>query len=96
MKQHSSTYALRLPASIKSEAERIAAEDGTSLNQFIASAVAEKVAVLRTAEIFSRRRGQADFAAFEALMNRPTGAPVVPGDELPKGYARPSANRPER
>jgi uncharacterized protein (DUF1778 family) len=88
MKQNSSTYALRLPASIKSEAERIAAEDGTSLNQFIASAVAEKVAVLRTAEIFARRKGKADWAAFEALMNRPTGAPTIPGDELPEGYVR--------
>jgi len=49
MTANSSTYPLRLPASVKAEAERLAAEDGTSLNQFVASAVAEKLAALRTA-----------------------------------------------
>jgi hypothetical protein len=48
----------------------------------------EKVAVLRTVEIFTRRKGNADVAAFEALMNRPTGAQTLPGDELPDGYVR--------
>ena len=38
----SSNYALRLPASLNKEAEKVAADDGTTLNQFIVSAVAEK------------------------------------------------------
>jgi predicted HicB family RNase H-like nuclease len=42
-------YPLRLPVSIRSEAEKLAAAEGTSLNQFVATAVAEKVAVSRTA-----------------------------------------------
>ncbi len=41
MTSRTPTYPLRLPASIKSEAERLAAADGTSLNQFVATAVAE-------------------------------------------------------
>ena len=37
------TYPLKLPLSIKKAAQRLAQEDGVSLNQWIASAVAEKV-----------------------------------------------------
>jgi len=39
-----SNYALRLLASLKAEAEKVAAEEGTTLNQFINVAVAEKLA----------------------------------------------------
>ena len=39
-----SNYALRLPISLKSGAEQMAREDGSTLNQFIVSAVAEKLA----------------------------------------------------
>jgi hypothetical protein len=47
---------LRLPSSIKKAAAELAAGDGVSLNQFIASAVAEKVGSLRTAREFLRER----------------------------------------
>jgi hypothetical protein len=72
---------LRLPASIAVAAERLAAADGTSLDQFVATAVAEKVAALRTAEFFAGRKGRADWAAFERLMARPGGEPPQEGDE---------------
>ena len=49
MTTRTSIYPLRLPVSIKTEAEKLAAVEGTSLNQFLSTAVAEKVAVLRTA-----------------------------------------------
>ena len=83
MTTRTSTYPLRLPASIKAEAERLAASEGTSLNQFVAMAVAEKVAVLRTASYFAERKGRADWAAFDRLMARDGGEPPRPGDELP-------------
>ena len=57
MKTSMSAYALRLPASMKAEAEKLAAEDGTSLNQFVATAVAEKVSALRTARYFTEKKG---------------------------------------
>ncbi len=41
-----STYSLRLPKLLKNEVEKMAKRDGTSLNQFIVMAVAEKVSVL--------------------------------------------------
>lgn len=83
MTARTSTYPLRLPVSIKSEAEKLAAAEGTSLNQFVATAVAEKVAALRTASYFAERRGRADWEAFDRLMQRPRGEPPRPGDEPP-------------
>jgi len=38
-----STYPLRLPKSLKDEVSKVAKRDGTSINQFIAIAVAEKI-----------------------------------------------------
>jgi hypothetical protein len=53
------TYPLKLPLSIKKAAQRLAQEDGVSLNQWIAAAVAEKVGVVETAaEFFEKRAGQ--------------------------------------
>ena len=46
----SSNYALRLPTSLKRE---LAREDATTLNRFIVSAVAEKLAVLKAADYFA-------------------------------------------
>lgn len=51
-----STYPLKLPASVKNAAAKLAKEDGVSLNQFIAAAVAEKVGTMRTAAEFLRMR----------------------------------------
>lgn len=81
------TYPLRLPASIKREAERLAAEDGASFNQFVASAVAEKVGVMRTAAYFEERRRRADWAGFDRLMARPGGEGPRLDDELPTDLA---------
>lgn len=77
------TYPLRLLASIKREAERLAAADGASFNQFVAAAVAEKIGAMRTAAYFDDRRATTDWAAFDRLMGRPGGAPPRAGDELP-------------
>ena len=50
------TYPLKLPHSVKKAAARLAKEDGVSLNQWIAVAVAEKVGVIETASVFFRKR----------------------------------------
>ena len=49
-------YPLKLPRSIKAAAERLAREDGVSLNQWIAAAVAEKVGSVEAAALFLRQR----------------------------------------
>jgi hypothetical protein len=53
-----SSYPLKLPTSIKEAAARLAKEDGVSLNQWIASAVAQKVGVSETVAHFLGARGQ--------------------------------------
>jgi predicted HicB family RNase H-like nuclease len=53
-KNSTANYALRLPRSLKVEVERLAAEDGISVNQFIATAVAEKLYTMQTVQFFAR------------------------------------------
>ncbi len=55
------TYSLRLPQSLKDAVAQMSKEDGTSINQFVATAVAEKVSALRTARFFEDRKAWADF-----------------------------------
>jgi hypothetical protein len=78
---NSSTYPLRLPKSIKSAAEKLARDEGISMNQFVATAVAEKLAAMQTASFFAERRGRADLAVFRKLLNRAGGEPPREGDE---------------
>ena len=73
MKSPQSTYPLRLPRSVKAEVERRAKTEGISVNQFVATAVAEKLAVMNTAVFFAERRDKADFVAFDRIMRRKTG-----------------------
>ena len=76
-----STYPLRLPKSIKAAAEKLAREEGVSMNQFVATAVAEKLAAMQTATLFNERRQRADLATFRRLLNRPGGELSREGDE---------------
>jgi hypothetical protein len=78
-----SNYALRLLTSLKAEAEKVAAEEGTTLNQFINIAVAEKLAALRTARYFQERAARADLVVFDCLLARAGEEPPRPGDEIP-------------
>jgi hypothetical protein len=77
-----STYPLRLPRSVKAEVERRAKQEGISINQFVATAVAEKLAVMNTATFFADRRRRADFKAFDKLMRRKGGEPPRPEDKI--------------
>jgi hypothetical protein len=58
-------HPVRLPRSLKTAVERQSKEDGTSINQFVATAVAEKLSALQTAEFFASRKGRADFKTFQ-------------------------------
>jgi hypothetical protein len=77
------TYPLRMPKSLKEAVERLSREDRTSMNQFITTAVAEKVSALATARFFADRKARADFKAFDKIMKRKGGRPPSSGDELP-------------
>jgi hypothetical protein len=77
------TYPLRLPRSLKDAVERLSKQDGTSINQFVATAVAEKVSALQTARFFQDRKARANFKAFDKIMKRRGGKPPREGDEMP-------------
>jgi uncharacterized protein (DUF1778 family) len=76
--------ALRLTPTLKEEAARIAAEENTTLNQFISTAVAEKVSSIRTADFFERRIRAANADKALDVITRLRGGAPVPGDELPE------------
>ena len=78
----SSTYPLRLPRSIKTAVEQLAKEEGISLNQFVATAVAEKLTALNTAKFFSERKDRADFIAFRNILTRKGGETPREDDKL--------------
>lgn len=74
------TFPLRLPRSLKEAAERVASEDGTSMNQLVVTALAEKLSAMKTAEIFAERKQRADFQAFDRIMSRKGGVKPAPED----------------
>jgi uncharacterized protein (DUF1778 family) len=76
-------YALRLQPSLKSAAEKIASEEGTSLNQFINVAVAEKLSAMETEEFFRARAARGNRQAFSDFLDGGPNEPPVAGDELP-------------
>lgn len=78
-----STYPLRLPRSIKAAAENLARAEGISMNQFIATAVAEKLSALSTADFFVQRAQRAKPDTLDKILNRQGGEPPRVGDELP-------------
>ena len=55
-----SQVALRLPDSLHQYAKLLAARDDASLNQFIVTAVAEKISALNTEAFFQERAERSD------------------------------------
>lgn len=74
------TFPLRLPVSLKAALETISDRDGTSMNQFLVVAAAEKIAAMQTEEFFLERRSLADRDAFRRILDRDGGQPPTPED----------------
>jgi hypothetical protein len=68
---------------VKAEVARRAKADGTSFNQFVATAVAEKLAAMNSATFFLERRERANYAAFDEIMNRKGGEKPEAEDHVP-------------
>jgi hypothetical protein len=80
-----STYPLKMLRSVKQAAAQLAKADGVSLNQLIASAVAEKVGSLKSADIFlAERAGRAQCTNLLRYLRKAPKATPVRGDERPK------------
>ena len=77
------TYPLRLPRSIKAAAENLARAEGISMNQFIATAVAEKLSVMSTADYFLQRARRSKPDAIDRILNRGVGESPREGDDVP-------------
>lgn len=78
----SETLSLRLPNSIHKQLKQRAEQDGISMNQFIATAVAEKLASLATMEYLEQRaqRGRKD--QFHAVLAKAPDVKPQEGNEL--------------
>ena len=72
---------LRLPDSIHRHIKEIPKREGVSINQFISTAVSEKVSALLTEEYLSARADRAEGDALGRILDRVPGRPPLPGDE---------------
>ena len=80
-----SRYPLQLPASLKDTAMRLARQDGVSLNQWIVSAVAQKIGAVETADQFLRARAEGATAGdLSRYLDKSPDVPPDPQDELPR------------
>ena len=65
-----STLSLRLPDSLHEEIKSLAKIEGISINQFISSAVAEKMSALLTEKYLLKRASQGSEEAFSMAMDK--------------------------
>ena len=78
-------YPLHLPISLKETAARLAKDDGVSLNQWIATAVAQKIGAVETAEVFlAERAARANPGDLQRYLDGAPDTPPAPGDEMPE------------
>ena len=78
-----SSLSLRLPESLHEKIRELARQEDVSINQFIATAVAEKTAALLTVDYLEQRAGRADPQLLRRMLSRVPDVPPEPGDELP-------------
>jgi len=63
-----STLSLRLPDSLHRRIKELATKEGISINQFVATAVAEKMAALMTEDCLQERARRGSRAKYEAAL----------------------------
>jgi hypothetical protein len=76
-----SQVALRLPVSLHQYAKQLAAQDSASLNQFIVTAVAEKISALNTEAFFLQRAALSNRDKFDRVLAKVADSLPAPGDE---------------
>ena len=72
---------LRLPDSIHRHIKEIAQREGVSINQFISSAVTEKVSALLTEDVLEARAQKAPKGGLKKILDKVPDRPPGPGDE---------------
>lgn len=76
-----SALSLRLPNSIHKHIKEIAQQEGVSINQFISSAVAEKISAIMTEGYLNARGDTANRADFTRILDKVPSRKPLPGDE---------------
>ena len=79
-----STLNVNIPESLQRRAQTLAQDDGIPLDQFIATALAEKVAVLDADSYIRTRAARGSREKFDRVMEKVPDVPPEPYDELPK------------
>ena len=64
-----STLSLRLPDSLHSRVRTLSKKDRISINQFVATAVAEKISALDTEDYLNQRAARASRTKFEKALS---------------------------
>jgi hypothetical protein len=77
-----STISLRLPDSLHEQIRKLANVDGISINQFISTAAAEKLAALMTVDYLEERGKRGTRQRFEAALKRLPDAEPADDDKL--------------
>ena len=76
-----STLSLRLPDSIHRHIREIAKQEGVSINQFISTAVSEKISATMTEEYLATRAKRAEKGALKEILEKVPDREPLPGDE---------------
>lgn len=94
------SLSLRLPESLHRQVRELAEREDVSMNQFIATAVAEKMSALLTVDYLEARARRGSRSHMHAVLERVPDVPPIPGDEWPapktaaaKGSVRPRGKR---
>ncbi len=77
-----SNLTIQLPESLKKTIEDLAAREGYSVSQFLASAAGEKLAVVMTMDYLRREAAAGRREDFEKYLAASPDVPPLPGDEL--------------
>jgi len=79
---------LRLPESLHQKLGEIAARDGVSINQWISSAVAEKLSAQLTEEYIAARAKRSSRKRFEAVLAKVPDVEPEEADRIPSSLRR--------
>ena len=82
VKESMSTLTIELPESLKKTIEALAAKEGYSVSQFLASAAGEKLAVVLTMDYLRREAAAGRREDFDKYLASVPNVPPQPGDEL--------------
>ena len=77
-----STHTVQLPESVAKTIQELAAREGFSVAQFLASAATEKLAAMLTMDYLKREAAAGRREDFEKYLAGVPAAPPLPGDEL--------------